>query len=408
MRCERALVAMAVGMATFLARGAIAKSGGAGESASGDLHCGDTITTSTRLTHDLACPGAEVPALRIAGTGVVLDLGGHTVRHTGPEAGLSEGIAVLADSTVKNGTIRGFDLGYVVDYDAVHLPEHVWLSRLVFLENGDAIYNRSSNATFTLTDSVLIGNGVGMGSEQDASRGAFEVRSSLFIDNRLALTANSHTVDVSYSTFSRNESVIWCPDGSVSFTSSVITQNTVVGQITVGEFGYGVCNVASFTNTVISRNGALAPSSQPAWEPFNLVLHGSRVIDNGNGLVGKARTVDVQGNIFRGNEGGLTLAEPAEFLVPTLSGTVSGNRFQRNRGTGLLVTTASTLTVSGNTAIDNTGWGIFAPGVIDGGGNVARGNGAGNCLGVACASHLTAETPLLSEEEAPGAIEPMR
>lgn len=250
---------------------------------------------------------------------------------------MSTGIQVLADSTVKNGSIRGFDLGYVVDTDAVHYPEHVWLSRLVFLENGDAIYNRSSDVTFTLTDSVLSGNGVGMGSEQDASRGAFEVRSSFFINNRLALTANSHTVDVSHSTFTRNDSVIWCPDGSVTFGSSVILQNKV-----------------------------------------------------------------------RGNGGGLTLAEPAEFLVPTLTGTISGNRFQRNRGTGLLVTTASTLTVARNTAIDNTGWGIFAPGVIDGGGNVARGNAAGNCLGVACSSHLTAETPLLSEEEAPGTIKPLR
>lgn len=408
MRSERALVAMAVGMAAFLARGAIAKPGGAGGRAGGDVHCGDTLTASTRLTHDLACPGTDAPALRIAGTGVVLDLGGHTVRHSGPETGISEGIEVLADSTVKNGTIRGFDQGYVVNLDAVHFPEHVWLSRLVFLENGVAIYNRASGVTFTLTDSVLSGNSVGLGSEQDASRGTFEVRTSLFINNQLALTANSHTVDVSHSTFSRNESVIWCPDGSVSFTSSVITRNTTVGQLTVGEFGYGVCTAASFTNTVISRNGALAPSTQPDWAPFNLVLRGSQFIDNGKGLVSKAQTVDVQGNTFRGNGSGLTLSEPAEYLVPTLTGTVSGNRFQCNQGTGLRVTTASTLTVSRNTAVNNTGWGIFAPGVIDGGGNVARGNGAGNCVGVVCSSHLAAETPLLSEEEAPGTIEPMR
>lgn len=390
---------MALGLATFLARGAIAKPGGGEESASGDVHCGDTIATSTRLTHDLACPGTDEPALRIVGTGVVLDLGGHTVRRSGADTGLSVGISVLADSTVKNGTIRGFDLGYAVDSDAVYFPEHVWLSWLVFLDNGDAIYNRSSDVTVTLTDSALIGNDVGMGSEQDASRGVFEVRTSLFIDNRLALTANSHSVDVLHSTFSRNESVIWCPDGSVSFTSSVIVQNTVVGQLTVGEFGYGVCTAATFTNTLISRNGALAPTEQPAWEPFSFVLHGSQILDNGRGLLGKARAVDIQGNTFRGNGGGLTLSEPAEFLAPTLTGTVSGNRFQRNQGTGFQVTTASTLTVSRNTAIDNMGWGIFAPGVIDGGGNVARGNGAGNCVGVVCASHLAPEEPAMAEEE---------
>ncbi len=399
---------MAVGMAMFLARGASAKPGGGSERAGGGLHCGDTVATSTRLTHDLACPGTDVPALRIVGTGVVLDLGGHTVRRTGPETGLSEGIAVLADSTVRNGTIRGFRLGYVVDSDPVHRPRHVWLSRLSFFENTGAIYNRTSDVTFTLMDSVLIGNGVGMGGEQDASRGVFEVRSSRFINNRLALTANSHAVNVVHSTFSRNESVIWCPDGSVSFASSVIVQNTVVGQITVGEFGYGVCGVASFVDTVIVRNGSLAPTHQPAWEAFNLVLRGSRFVDNGGGLVGRAWTVDVQANTFRDNGGGLTLSEPPDYMPPSLTGTVSGNRFQRNRGTGLLVTTASTLTVSRNTAIGNTGWGIFAPGVIDGGGNVARGNGAGNCVGVACSSHLTAETPLLSEDEGSLPTEPMR
>jgi parallel beta-helix repeat protein len=377
---------MAVGMAAFLAGRAVAKPGGGGETAPAEVQCGDTLSTSTRLTRDLVCPGTDAPALRIVGTGVILDLGGHTVRHTGPDTGLSVGIEVLADSTVRNGTIRGFELGYVLDYDAVHFPEHVWLSRVAFLENGSAVYNRSATATFTITDSLLMGNGVGLGSEQDASRGAFEVRTSVFIGNQLAMTANSHTVNVVHSMFSRNGSVIWCPDGSVSFTSSWIVQNTVVGRITVGEFGYGVCSVASFTDTVIARNGSLAPTDFPAWAPFELVLHGSQVIDNGRGLLGEARTVDVQGTTWRGNGGGLTLAEPAEYLAPTLTGTVSGNRFQRNRGDGLRVTASSTLTVSRNTAINNMGWGIHAPGVIDGGGNVARGNGAGNCVGVTCAS----------------------
>jgi hypothetical protein len=42
--------------------------------------------------------------------------------------------------------------------------------------------------------------------------------------------------------------------------------------------------------------------------------------------------------------------------------------------------------VARNVARGNTGWGLYVPGVIDGGGNVASGNGAGDCRGVACAS----------------------
>ncbi|MFY0580972.1 hypothetical protein ACN28S_48045 [Cystobacter fuscus] len=73
-------------------------------------------------------------------------------------------------------------------------------------------------------------------------------------------------------------------------------------------------------------------------------------------------------------------------MPPALTGTVSGNRFLRNQGDGLRVLVPSTLTVSRNVALDNTGWGLHVPGVSDGGGNVARGNGAGDCVGVVCAA----------------------
>lgn len=371
-------------MAVFLTETATAQGGGGGTGSS--VRCGDTITTSTRLTHDLECPGTEAPALRVTGTGAVLDLGGHTVRRTGPDTGWSEGIVVLANSTVRNGTIRGFDLGYVLDADADHFPEHVRLSRLTFIGNRAAVYNRSGSATFTITDSLLLGNGVGLGSEQDASDGTFEVRSTLFMGNRLALTANLHSVDVVRSTFSFNELVVSCPYGSVSFRSSWIVQNEAVGRLPIGEFGYGFCSEVSFVDTVIARNGSLAPTGQPVWEPFDFVLRGSRIVANGSGLDVRALAVEVQGNTWRGNGGGLTLADLPEYVPPPLSGTIRGNRFLYNQGDGLRVGAPSILTVSRNVAIGNTGWGIHAEGVIDGGGNVARGNAAGNCTGVVCSS----------------------
>ncbi|QRK09331.1 right-handed parallel beta-helix repeat-containing protein [Archangium violaceum] len=381
MRLARGSVSVAVGLATVLAGSASAQGGG------GSIQCGDTITTSTRLTHDLSCPGTEAPALQVVGSGVVLDLGGHTVRRVGSETGLSEGIRVLADSTVRNGTIRGFNRGYVLGDESLPSPSQVGLSRLTFIDNGVAVYNRSGNTTlFSITDCRLVGNGSGLGSEQDASRGTFQVRSTLFFGNRLALSANSHSVDVVDSTFSHNETVVWCPDGSVSFTSSRLLLNTVVGDIRLGEFGYGFCRVVSFVDTVLARNGSLAPSNQSAWEPFDLVLRDSRVVGNTTGLMVRARTVDIQGNTWWGNEGGLILADLPEYVPPELTGTVSGNRFLSNRDDGLRVLVPSTLTVSRNAAIDNSGWGIHAPGVIDGGGNVARGNDAGDCVGVVCTS----------------------
>lgn len=383
---SRDLVAFIVGMAVLLAGMAVAQAGGGGGGSGSGVRCGDTITTSTRLTSDLACPGTEAPALRVVGTGVVLDLGGHTVRRTGPATGLSEGIVVLADSTVRNGTIRGFDLGYVLDADAEHFPGHVRLSQLTFIGNTAAVYNRSGSATFTITDSHFLGNGLGLGSEQDASDGTFEVRTALFLGNRLALSANLHDVDVRRSTFSFNELVVWCPYGSISFTSSWIVQNAAVGRLPIGEFGYGFCSRVSFKDTVITRNDSLAPTAQPVWEPFDFELRGSWIADNDSGLEVRTRTADVQSNTWVGNGGGLVLADLPEYVPPPLSGTIRGNRFLYNQGDGLRVRVPSDLAVSSNVAIGNTGWGIYAPGVTDGGGNIARGNRAGNCTGVVCSS----------------------
>ncbi|OJH39740.1 hypothetical protein [Cystobacter ferrugineus] len=381
----RGVVTVVVGLVMLLAGTATVRFGG-GAAGRTEVRCGDTITTSTRLTRDLSCPGTEVPALHVAGEGVILDLGGHTVRRVGSRTGVSEGIRVSADSTVRNGTIRGFDRGYVAGGESLPSPERVGLSGLTFIDNVIAVYNRGGDTTLTVTDCRLIGNGSGLGSEQDASRGVFEVRSSFFLGNQLALSANSHSVDVVGSTFLQNETVIWCPYGRVSFTSSSIVRNTVVGDLRFGQSGYGVCLEASFVQTVLARNGSLAATDVPVWEPFNFVLRDSWVIENGGELLVRARTVDVQGNTWWENGSGLTLADLPEYVPPELTGGVSGNRFLRNQGDGLRVLVSSTLTVSRNVAIDNTGWGLHVPGVIDGGGNVARGNDAGGCVGVVCAS----------------------
>lgn len=352
------------------------------EGVSAALHCGDTITRSTRLTRDLACPGSPEPALRIVGENVTLDLGGHTVRGTAPDGSESEGIAVMADSTVRNGTIRGFRFGYVL-----YGGSNVALSRLTFVDNGLALYNRGT-ATFTISNSRLLGNSVGLTSEQDASSGAFLVRSTLFLGNGLAISANNfHSVEVLQSTFALNDTVFSCRYGSFAFTSSWILQNTVVAEIPFDEGGYQLCTEVSLVDTVISRNQALASTAQPVWKPFSLVLRDSHVVANGSGALVRTNEAHIEGSTWQDNGGGLTLAETLQYLQPTLTGTVSDNHFLRNRGDGFRVTVSSTLTLSGNVAIGNTGWGIHAPGVIDGGGNVARRNGAGNCVGVLCSPH---------------------
>lgn len=392
MRPARGLTTVAMGMTVCLAVPSSARAGEVEGLTVRGVRCGDTVSRCTRLTADLSCPGTDRPALRVVGKGVVLDLGGHSVRRSGPKTSGSEGIVVLADSMVRNGTIRGFELGYVLDADSEHSPEHVWLSRLSFIDNGAAVYNRSASATFTVSNSRFLHNGSGLSSEQDASDGTFEVRSSVFQGNGLALSANLHSVDVADSSFIQNELVFWCPYGNVSFTSSWLVRNEAVGRLPAGEFGYGFCGTASFSGTVISGNGSLAPADQPAWEPFTLVLRDSWLTGNGVGLRVRTKSADVQGSTWWGNGSGLMLEALPDYGPLELTGSVRGNRFVRNRGDGLRVVAPNSLTVSRNAALENTGWGLYAPGAIDGGGNIARGNGAGDCAGLVCGTPLVHAT----------------
>jgi hypothetical protein len=70
------------------------------------VHCGDLITQDTILSADLYCPGAS--GLFVQGDDVTLDLGGHTISGSGVGEGVG---ASLGASTIRNGTISGFQYG---------------------------------------------------------------------------------------------------------------------------------------------------------------------------------------------------------------------------------------------------------------------------------------------------------
>ena len=75
------------------------------------LECGDRVTQDLKLDSDLRnCAGV---GLVIAGDGVTLDLGGHTIDGTGRGTGIVNGYG--GDGRrgfhVRNGTVRGFKVG---------------------------------------------------------------------------------------------------------------------------------------------------------------------------------------------------------------------------------------------------------------------------------------------------------
>ena len=76
--------------------------------ASAPLHCGATITKSTKLTQDLTnCPGVGI---QIGADGITLDLDGHTVAAAAKRNPKAHGILNVGHDrvTIKGGTVQGF------------------------------------------------------------------------------------------------------------------------------------------------------------------------------------------------------------------------------------------------------------------------------------------------------------
>ena len=347
------------------------------------VRCGDTITEHTKLTRDLHCPSSAPFALRVAGEGVVLDLGGHTIRRTGPANNLSEGIEIQASSMVRNGTVRGFGRAIMVLPGLATL--NVRLHKLALLDNTSAVFN-SATTNFLITECRVSGNGVGLDRELDAGSGSFDVRSSVFTHNTLAMLGDFHTIDVLESTFTSNGSVFLCWESNVRIRSSAIAWNDAVGSVP-NDPGFRTCNQVRFENTLIANNAAFAPATDPVWNPINLSMLDTLAIRNGTGLEAAAVTVYVDGNTCYDNASGLTLSDRAGLPGGPLTGIVRGNQFLANDGDGLRVDPPSTPTVINNLAVGNAGFGIYAPTAFDGGGNVARNNTAGDCVGIVCAMY---------------------
>ncbi|RKI01758.1 right-handed parallel beta-helix repeat-containing protein [Corallococcus sp. AB038B] len=350
------------------------------------VRCGDTITEHTRLTRDLYCPSSAPFALQVVGEGIVLDLGGHTVRRTGPANSASQGIALWSNSMVRNGTVQGF--GRAISTPEDSNTTYVRLHKLALLDNGVGVYHWGSFATFLITECRLSGNVRGLSGEFDASNGNFDVRSSVFTHNEIAMFADYHGIDVLDSTFTANGSAVYCWHGTVRFRSSTLAWNDAVSTIPNDGADARVCSEMRFENTLIANNTAFAPATTPVWEPLKLSMLDSLAVHNGTELQVAAQTVYIDGNTFHDNAGGLTLSTREGPTTPgPLTGIVRGNQFLSNDGDGLRVEPPSTPTVINNLALNNTGFGIYAPTAFDGGGNVARNNTAGDCVGIVCAMY---------------------
>jgi large repetitive protein len=151
-------------------------------------------------------------------------------------------------------------------------------------------------------------------------------------------------------------------------------------------------------DNVIERNrlfGGLSPALSVYGSDGNLIrrnaLFGSHTASLRVGPGADGTTVSR--NDFDGQAGGLS--PPGDGIVVDAETTntllvrndvrgFTGSGFPVYVGDGIRVESPST-TITRNVSNDNGRWGILAvPGVIDGGGNTASGNGLGQCLNVSC------------------------
>jgi hypothetical protein len=97
--------------------------------AADDIACGATITVDTTLTKNLRCPA---DGLVVAGSGVTLNLSGHTVSGVGTGNGIT---ITGAGVTVTNGVVTRFQQG--VDVEST--GNQATLTRLAVRRNGTGV-----------------------------------------------------------------------------------------------------------------------------------------------------------------------------------------------------------------------------------------------------------------------------
>lgn len=310
------------------------------------VKCGDTVTTTTRLTRDLRCGAIGLVMM----PGATLDLGGHRLIGQGTKSG---GHAIGTDATstdfttpltVKNGIITGWHDVLVTGASTLHAN----VSNVTFTGNGNVlswpymVLDVKSSRFFNNNDVATSFGG-----------GRITVDGSTFVGNHLALSLSEGRIVANNSSFRNNATAI-----AADWTGVTLRNNTFTG------------NGTAYTSD----------SVWPFFEGIFDSLIANRFVDNGVALdlgVGAY----LRGNLFQRNDTALRSVwhhvDPQAVVL-----VMEQNTLTQNRDAVHIEASAS---LRDTVAINNSGHGIYAPGATDLGGNVAYGNGIDpQCTGVVC------------------------
>ena len=359
------------------------------------VECGSTVTVNTRLASDLTCSSGLTLA-----NGATLNLGGHTL--AGPGASSEETGIVLQGSlptTVRNGTVKGWGHGIANAEDGNEEDAPRLVKRVTLTDNGAGLGDFGLvPANWEVTRSRFVNNVAGI----SAVGGSVTVSGSAFIGNtRDGIDSEVSTVKLSGGTFSGspigvhaygggvmsiigtrfsgNDVGVHCSERIPSMANVTFKNNT-----RYGFYGFdcaGPVASSTFTGNEVGwfdqqfDEVEATSAGAPPWAP-SMKISDSKFTSNGTGVFAR-EGITVDNTVFTSNVTGLTASSLQKPLV-------QNSWFRRNTD-GIYLTNGGS--IGQVTAKRNKNYGIYAPGAVDLGGNVAHGNGANpECIGVVCAS----------------------
>ena len=320
------------------------------------VQCGDVITQDTTLDSDLIdCPGDGIV---IGADNITLDLNGHTIDGSGFSPSSSNGVddsGGFDNVAIENGTITDFRNGVVfrnVDASTVsRLDLHDALAGIELTFSTGNVLDRNTFAA----------NGNGVELSTAANRNT--IARNLFADNHFGIFALPL----------EGPFPAPLPEGNVIERNS-FSGNAKATDIAAGNLNSIDRNTIDSSSDVAIDIGGVSGNSATR----------NDLADNQLGIrvAGQASDVTLSQNQVTNSGGdGIVIA-----LVPPGGGVVVERNVSSGNGDDGIDVDSTGVTVAKNTANFNADLGIEGvPGVIDGGGNKARGNGnPAQCLNVTC------------------------
>lgn len=364
------------------------------DAAASHVSCGDTITVDTTLDSDLIdCPGNGIV---IGANAITLDLGGHTVDGADPNQ-TNAGILLVGKSgvTITNGSVYEFYTGLEVS-GISNVVRRVTVGCGQTECDADEAFGMNLtglDADLLVTESTIVNSTTGIAIQGTNVR----IEANRFLNNGLQITGTDNIV--------RNNLMA---AGSISMIDNPGPGNLIAGNV-IREGGIQALN-GSFN--AISENridGAHVGIHVIGEDAQDNVVTDNEVRRSGTGIMvtfGASQNLIARNRVLRSDSYGIQLAGIGDFSsqnqvlgnVARLSGAdgiavdsetrgtlLEQNTASRNRDDGIDVDNAET-TITRNRADRNGDLGIEAvEGVIDGGGNRARGNrNREQCTGVVC------------------------